>query len=162
MTQPATHTLPDTLADLLEVAVNDMNSLDRDRYLPNSLMWHSGTDREDSVCEVCLGGAALAGSLGMDRSTPNGTADTIIRFGLNGNKIRALDALRCGDIRTAAYTLNWHPDSIALAQAFEQREEMWELRSDLAAVSSFYTWEHWDNAEPRYRRLIDLLRTHNL
>ena len=37
-----------------------------------------------------------------------------------------------------------------------------ELRNDIAAIASFYTWQQWDNSEPRYRRLIDLLRTHGL
>ena len=58
--------------------------------------------------------------------------------------------------------LKWHPDSIAQAMAFERREEVMELRNDIAAIASFYTWQQWDNSEPRYRRLIDLLRTHGL
>ncbi|MCY4431991.1 MAG: hypothetical protein OXC11_16595 [Rhodospirillales bacterium] len=169
--EPTTNgnSLPDTLADLLEVACDDMAGLDREYYLPNSLLWHNpirilDADRKEhrSRCEVCLAGAVMAGSLAMDRDTGNTAADSLTRFGMEGHKLRALDALRNGNVRGAAHVMQWHPDSIAHAMAFEQREDAMELLTDIRAIASFYTWEHWDNSEPRYRRLIDLLRTHGL
>ena len=162
---PKPNPLPDTLSGLLEAACDDMNALDRERYVPNSLLWHNPFERRIDgrhFCEVCLGGAAMAGTLAIDPETTNQTADAMVRFGLHGNKIKAIDALRRGEMQTAAWCLKWHPDSIAQAMAFERREEVMEIRNDIAAVASFYTWQHWDNAEPRYRRLVTLLRTHGL
>lgn len=159
---PKPNQLPDTLSGLLETACDDMNALDRLRYVPNSLLWHNGTGLEERFCEVCLGGAAMAGTLGIARETANGTVAAMVRFGMEGHKITAIDCLRRGQIKTAAWALKWHPDSIAQAMAFEQRDDARELLTDVGAVSSFYSWQHWDNAEPRYRRLVTLLRTHGL
>ena len=54
--------LPDTLHGLLSAAVDDMRSLDRERYVPRWDEWHQPTS---DCCQVCLAGSVLAGTLGV-------------------------------------------------------------------------------------------------
>ena len=56
--------LPATLAGLLVAAVNDARKLDRAIYVPNCDQWHHAISCSRArLCEVCLGGCLIAGTL---------------------------------------------------------------------------------------------------
>ena len=58
-----TETLPDKLSDLLELALDDLETTEKDpAYEINMLYWHE-LDEVDNTCRVCLAGAVLAQTL---------------------------------------------------------------------------------------------------
>lgn len=54
--------LPDLPSDLIQLAIDDANSLDRNRYVANSAWWHS-TNIHSQTCNICFAGAVIAGTL---------------------------------------------------------------------------------------------------
>ena len=59
--------LPATLAGLLETAVRDARKLDRTIYVPNCEQWHRAVSYSRArLCEVCLGGCLIAGTLDVE------------------------------------------------------------------------------------------------
>ena len=65
--ETTTNTLPNKLSALIEVAIQDARKLDRIRYSPNHLHYHSPQESWKSpvipCCEVCDAGAVMAGTL---------------------------------------------------------------------------------------------------
>lgn len=59
--------LPELLSDALDLAANDMDSLDRDLYAPKWDVFHSGA-RDGDKCVVNHAGAVMAATLGIKRS----------------------------------------------------------------------------------------------
>ena len=121
--------LPDKLSELLEVAINDLLSLDRDKYIPIWDQWHTPgqtwrqalaemdenieIDSKDNIpCAVCLAGAVIANSVG---ASPTSFIDVTedVTFGDNHlidehdliQKLMALDFLRSGSIARACTTM---------------------------------------------------------
>lgn len=60
------HTLPTKLSELLTLAVESMESLDRRLYWPDMRRWHKGA-KGDGVCRVNYAGAIMAHELGLPR-----------------------------------------------------------------------------------------------
>ncbi len=93
--------LPDTLHELLDVAIIDASRLDRDLYTPFCMLYHH-KPREDGPCLVCLAGVVIAGTLAASRdrslrrlSPSDYDGDTI-------KKLRTLDLLRTGNYLVAS------------------------------------------------------------
>ena len=57
--------LPNTLSELIMVAVNDAKKLDRAIYSPDSEFYHD--TRHSENCYICDAGAVMAGTLQVDR-----------------------------------------------------------------------------------------------
>lgn len=89
--------LPDSLPDLIELAVADARRVVKDkRYRLDMFDWHWYNEDFDRRCHVCLAGAVMAKTLGTDPKetcTPDNSED--------GNRLRALDAIRSGRIPSA-------------------------------------------------------------
>ena len=97
-------TLPDTLGALLAVAVEDLEKVivGNEHYRFTPLVWHR-YDKDDNVCNVCLAGAVMAGSLGADpysRFTPCDYATPITK------KLDALDSCLYGKWQTVFSLMN--------------------------------------------------------
>lgn len=92
--------LPDKASDLLELALNDLEACEQDKenYQVTMSQWHTGED----ICRVCLAGSVIAKSLNIPKwlKTNPDKFDRGIR-----RKLKALDALRLGDIESALYLL---------------------------------------------------------
>ena len=114
MTAPPADRLPPRPSDLIDLAVSDFRSLDRDRYIPNSSIYHT-RDRTTSLCHVCLAGAVIAGTLGIPqekRATPSDlTTEGRISFN-DFKRLMALDAARAARWRTMFNTLGMDPDRL--------------------------------------------------
>ena len=111
---------PESLAALLRQAIRDARSLDRSVYWPAYDTWHEPdfeyhhlvdiergfwpvSDVPDSRCHVCLGGAIIAGTLGVgprQYAAPNGGRMTP----LWNRALSALDHIRRGRYIEAALT----------------------------------------------------------
>jgi hypothetical protein len=88
--------LPDKLSDLIELALKDLELVEKDpRYRVDMSQWHYGAEK---VCVVCLAGAVIAKTLGAPRNktyTPGKCSSD------NRVKLRALDMVRCGYLNDA-------------------------------------------------------------
>ena len=105
--------LPDKLSELLEVAINDLLSLDREKYTPTWDHWHTPPiDPDKGKCAVCLAGAVIAN---LDDTSPTSYIDVTedVTFADNHliddadllRKLLALDELRSGSIARACDTM---------------------------------------------------------
>ena len=92
--------LPDTLADLLTLAIADARQLDPDDYTPRSVSWHLPLDH--GACFVCLAGCLIAGSL---NSSPYFNKQPWMFPKRIADKLFCLDLMRCGRWVDAFHTL---------------------------------------------------------
>ena len=133
--------LPGSLADLLECAIDDAGNLDPGAYLPYSGNWH--THRGRDLCEVCLAGCIIAGTLknpGTRTLIPDMfSADTEL-------KLEIVDSMRSGE---------WLSAFKCLYQQDPTEEIARELRLlPHPSVTHFYGWEEF---EKHLKSLINLL-----
>jgi hypothetical protein len=93
-----TNQLPDTLSDLLEIAVDDCQEVERDeRYVLYMFNWHRPGVRVDGRCMVCMAGAVMVHRLGLPIECAREPED----FGVaTATKLRAIDSMRTGDSLT--------------------------------------------------------------
>ena len=108
--------LPDTMHELLALAIADAEKLDRRKYRPDSSKWHapdsklecSGDPISSGFCEVCLAGAVIAGTLKcdpVDNMYPSQYDEEGYR-----EKLTALDAMRTGSF-ILAYDFFYEKDA---------------------------------------------------
>ena len=57
---------PQSLSGLILLSINDLKSLDRNKYYPDGGSWHGGLVTPGR-CGVCLAGGVIAHSIGVDR-----------------------------------------------------------------------------------------------
>lgn len=100
--------LPDRPSELIEVALRDLEAVERrnDLYVVDMGVWHSWDmtprgDGEGPRCSVCLAGAVMAQTLGAD---PEADLDPM-DFELEHAKLSALNAFRVGDITGGLHRL---------------------------------------------------------
>ena len=90
--------LKNRLFELLECAVKDARELPRNLYLPNSARWHE-FDQGLQLCEVCLSGAVIAGTIGLSafRTVVPTIFDTSVhRKAKTSDKLVTIDHMRNG------------------------------------------------------------------
>lgn len=103
--------LPEKPSDLIELALADLRKVEKDeRYVVNMRDWHAPAPAF-GFCNVCLAGAVMAGTLGHSPDeclTPGDLGPTL------DSKLRALDSLRLGRVRTALDYLGraFDPDEV--------------------------------------------------
>lgn len=93
----------DKLWKLVEIAIKDVDDcvergieIDMGRWVS-----HDGW----TTCSVCLGGAVLHSTYGINELEYLVDIDGTISFGIVKHKIRALNAIRCGELSKAYYFL---------------------------------------------------------
>ena len=91
--------LPGSLAGLDQAAIDDAFALDRDIYFPKSRQWHSPNTEG---CVVCLAGCLIARTLEAPVSRIRFPSYYPVEI---GNRLVALDAMRCGHWNRAYYVL---------------------------------------------------------
>ena len=137
----------DTLHGLLRVALDDARKVDRYRYRPKGLNWHSQR-KPGKRCKVCLAGFVMAGHLQASRKA---SLDPNHYQQQTGSRLLAIDALRCGDIRHAFHHL--HGRRIPVLSL-----PYCDMRNQAKAVKDFKSWKDWDAAVPVYEHLHDVLK----
>ena len=88
-------------SELIRVAVTDARSLDRSKYSPNAVKYHSPSEKYG--CCICDAGAVMAGTLNasfMDIKTPYRYPREIQR------RLSAINQLRIGNLAGALLVLN--------------------------------------------------------
>jgi hypothetical protein len=100
----AEDTLPNTLWELLEVALNDLAAVEQDpHYEVHMGVWHDGGIAAPGACGVCLAGAVMAKRLHISPSvfiTPSHFDASTLR-----DKLLSIDYLREGLVPAAAESL---------------------------------------------------------
>ena len=149
--------LPDTLSELLTVAITDGEKLDHGTYEPCSLYWHSGTDTFDpsKLCRVCLAGAVLVGSLGysdpsraffMDEAGPRTAC-----------KLAVINEMRDGRF-ISAYRMLTNVEVEDLPDVLKPRACN---RPDVEC-SSFFNWKEFQANLNSLKKAVVWLQKHNL
>lgn len=96
------HKLPEKLSDLLELALNDLASVEADPlYLVEMNMWHQPLIRvtpDDPACGVCLAGSVLARTLEVPIDV---ISDGREQSDYDNRRLDALDYLRVGNVPEA-------------------------------------------------------------
>ena len=84
--------LPNTMAGLLQCAIDDARKLDRADYYPRHDEWHESRQHPlMASCEVCLAGSVIAGTLRI----PNSHSCTPAAFdSQTNNLLHAIDDMR--------------------------------------------------------------------
>jgi hypothetical protein len=137
-------TLPNTLSELLALAIEDMRVIAKDpRYELDMNLFHSPIGDK---CYVCLAGSVMARTLKL----PPGENYIPDEFDKDTfNKLYALDALRIGDLVEAAFELGIKEEPIAAAKLAEQYANLKaEIQSVLNSVrTTKRLLEVWPEAE---------------
>ena len=137
--------LPDSLADLLSLAVDDARSLDSTVYLPDAQRWHTPTDA--GPCHVCLAGSVLACAF---RDTPD--LDLMpAMFSLHTyRKLHAIDHMRCGNWLDAYESLHDRsvPDETAMLLVYLPQPDS----------GNFHNWHHFNDHLASLEAIVPRLR----
>ena len=122
--------LTKNLPDLIELAIEDAGKLNREVYIPIYRSFHS-YEPVPLVCEICLGGAIIAGTLKHDPKSD--LLDNV--FNVFYSQLRALDYVRNGRYKNAAEVLEYE-------LSIEQVNALYELPSPVE--TRFTTWKEFD------------------
>ncbi len=133
--------LPDTLADLLQCALDDASTLGIGTYIPYSGNWH--THRLNYSCEVCLAGCIMAATL---NNPPTRTLIPDMFSDETEQKLDIVDSMRCG---------NW----LAAFKCLYQQEPTAEISQQLFHLPAprFCHFYGWIDFEKHLRSLTALL-----
>jgi hypothetical protein len=139
-------TLPDKPSELIRLAISDLCKVEKNPvYRINMNRWHH-LNYKDMVCEVCLAGAVMAGSLDADPYL------SISPFSFKPSiyyKLQALDEFRLGTFFEGVGYLE-HAGAISLdervkleellgAKPHERHEEnSAQFKSDMLALANFF------------------------
>ena len=137
--------LPDTLAGLLECALDDASTLDIGTYIPYSGNWH--TRRRDYPCEVCLAGCIMAASL---KNPPTRTLIPDMFSADTEQKLDIVDSMRCGNWR-AAFTCLYQQEPTA-----EISRELFHIPTP--RLCHFYGWIEFEQHLRSLTALLPQLR----
>ena len=93
-------TLPDTMHELLELAIADAEKLDRGSYTPDAAFYHDVFDNDypRDGCHVCLAGMVIAGTL---RAPDDADAHPGDYGAFTKRKLKSIDLMRGGHWRAA-------------------------------------------------------------
>jgi len=137
--------LPDTMACLLETAIDDARRLDRSIYVPHHDQWHQATN--NNTCEVCLAGSMVAGTFEIP---PSETVTSDSFDHRTENLLNALDDMRYG------YWIS------AFCKVYDQ-EPTETLRDELKRIpvpdhGSFVRWDGFDSFLASLELIVPRLR----
>ena len=139
--------LPDTLAELLTLAIADARSLDPESYRPVSSCWHGAVSQ--GPCKVCLAGSVMAGSLCC---SPDDSFLPWMFSPATYHKLKALDDMRTGNWLQAFCRVHKHRPVLSA------RNRLVSL--PFPACSGFMDWEpfnaHLDSLETIVPRLREI------
>ncbi len=124
--------LPTKLSDLLLLAVADAKKCEAmpERFRVDMNYWHVASIPGD-VCIVCMGGAVMAQTLGVDDAVGAGVRDS--RFSEDDRALlKAIDTMRTGAFHAAFETVTGDRPSPEQAKTFAEAERVVEDDFDYA------------------------------
>ena len=139
--------LPQTMAGLLEVAINDARKLDRSIYLPFHNEWHN-PNAGSFFCEICLAGSVIAGSL---KIAPNLAVSSLAFDKRTEELLDALDNMRYGHWSKAFDLIYNRIPSLQIRDYLQALPE--------PAHSEFDGWEDFDLHLASLERMLPQLRS---
>lgn len=157
-------TLPDSLSDLLELAVENALALDRDQYEP--VCWEAHTCDDEGKTRVNIAGALMAGTLGVAADATLGGADVIYDERQLPRKLQAAKYVSTGHIRwalAALYGCVADTDVERLDASLSLEQVLLDGRwikswGDYPFSGKFKDWDEFDAMLPHWRKLIADLR----
>lgn len=102
--------LPDTLSDLLEMAVKDCQTVTaKDGYVEDMSVWHD--PREDGTCHVCMAGSVMSQQMALPvtQQVRTNNIDDLPKD--VAHKLFAIDLMRVGDM-VGAYRMAVSRDAV--------------------------------------------------
>lgn len=156
-------TLPSKPSELVELAILDLKAIEQNpNYLIDMDSWHVGSYRdhpniERPRCLVCLAGAVMAQSLGIETTMTVKPWDPIFdEDDSTKNKLEALDSFRSGDI----YNGITH-----MCPEFDTTEKADELLEKMGDDANIYVPEYDESKESFYKgmeKVLGILKEHDL
>ena len=140
--------LPETMAGLLQCAIDDARKLDKAEYYPRHDQWHESRPHPlMSVCEVCLAGSVIAGTL---RIPFNHSCTPVAFDSQTSNLLHAID-----DMRDA----NWN---YAFIRVYK-RSPSFSLQAKLQRIPSathihFSGWKQFESHLDSLQKIVPRLR----
>ncbi|MCY4431983.1 MAG: hypothetical protein OXC11_16550 [Rhodospirillales bacterium] len=168
------HRLPAKLHELLDIAIADIDALDRDLYVPDYGNWLNWSPKEE-ICYVCLAGGVMIGRLEFPRDIDVWSPHDYMEEE-HACKLDAIDSLRTGAIETAVESIHgerWRaekPEIVARVETLHRDHQdifpgTIDFQNDTRErrSSNFESWESWDtHSRPYYQRMRDALREADL
>ena len=160
-----TKQLPDTLSELIRLAVKDARGLDRRTYIPNYTTyydWFGGSgDPYPAECSLCFAGAVIAGTL----NAPHGDDESVVMTPLQydsdtAKKLRALDCFRSEDYYNAFRLLGLDHNKDVDYKLYRMRAEQSQRRDMTMSVNLFYGWDEFDAFLSDMDKAADILEAH--
>lgn len=159
--------LPDSLSGLLELAIDNALSLDRDQYDPVCWETHVGCgEYDDGKTRIGISGALMAGTLGVAVDATLGGADVINDERQLPRRMQAAKDVSTGHIRWALAALrgcvtDTDVERLDASMSMEQMllDGRWTKSwGDYPFSGKFKDWDEFDAMLPHWRRLIADLR----
>jgi len=152
--------LPDKLSELIVLAVNDMEALDRQEYLPVSRVWHEKmqwwdeNDEAREVCVVCLAGAVMSRQMGFGHDD---SGELYIRDSNSNDrkKLVALELVRVLNFIPAVAMFYAIPAQLVHGEA---KDLGIKVRNKYLMSNAFYSWKTWNYIKPAYLYVADKLK----
>ena len=155
MTQKIKGQLPGKLSELVTLALDDAEKLNRDIYKPASSAWHEpGRYTLNKECFVCLSGVVIAGRLKGDIEQILGP-DCFDEK--TSEKLLALNSFREGDFEAA---LDYTGQGDSMGKHDMKVATMLEENAGCRRMvqwSMFRSWEEFDNFAVLAREVVELL-----
>ena len=153
--QTTDDTLPDKLSELLALALDEADKLDRELYQPTCYYWHEfilGSER----CSLCLAGFVIAGVLSGHAKINLKPPDF---NNVTRQKLRALEAVREGNFGEALMETGQIPESAR----GEAQNMVWSREGDscvelMMNSSRFSDWEDFEEFKFHARKVVTLLK----
>ena len=139
---------PATLAEALTTALDDGDRIDRDLYSADFGYWHR-PDTCDGVCHACLGGMAIAGTLGAARDVTTTPGD----FACWRPALTALDNIRAGRFLHAYSLFHGHDAPVFFDDELARMETYY--RHDASVLAEFTSWYEYDKLAVILRGVAD-------
>ncbi len=123
---------PKRMSEAIRMALLDLEAAERlPKYRINMTAWHEPAG--DGVCEVCLAGSVMALTCQV---SPNELHTGNLVAGLRWNRVfDALNQLRLGDVRCAAFYMNVPKPSFFNATITDYGENPDQFKADMLALA---------------------------
>lgn len=149
--------LPKVPSELLELAITDAASLDRDRYTPQAHSYHKPLLTEQ-LCQVCLAGAIMAGTIGIKNNEDLTPLELFQNGRITKNDMKALTAVdnaRAGAWHVFLHILYIRPENTPNYDQLQQ-----ELKEQPNLHDHFQNWEQFDEHVKHIRNCTRILKSH--
>ena len=150
--------LPPKPSDLLQLAIDDAMSVDRNIYVPNHLYYHQGANRK--TCHICIAGSVIANTIKFPHNQETTPAKLLTDRRISdkdAQRLLAIDLAQSGLWTRALDNLDINPDNTPGCQSVAAA-----LEAKPNSHRDFRSWSEFDLHLDYIRSAIGVLRANGL